>query len=113
MEKICGKVEWLLTNVGSKSEGRKAYLICEDGIRYHLYRPGCLNPEDDFFAAFGGQEVEVCGNIEQRMRNISVVSIGLKSAAAHEEQKQTPEGECIRLPRKLKKVLKKMNGLKR
>lgn len=129
---IKGKISISLANIGSKSEGRIATLTTADNNNYTLYREGALPQNDPFFAPFDNTDVEVLGTIDEQDMYICVSSIILGDgtetiagpvelptasspmfidspiATEKEEKPVTQENTPKkRLPRKLKKRLKK------
>ena len=72
---VTGVLKREFLNKNSKSEGRMALLYTVDGGQYKLYRADHLPVEDDFFADFDEQEVEVEGQIEERTGYLCVSDI--------------------------------------
>lgn len=75
MDTINGLLQYTLQNIGSKSEGYIATLICDDSIEYILYRENYLPIDDSFFEPFNNKNVSINGTIEQGNKYILVDSI--------------------------------------
>ena len=75
MDTIHGLLQYTLQNIGSKSEGYIATLICDDSIEYILYRENYLPIDDSFFEPFNNKNVSINGTIEQGNKYILVDSI--------------------------------------
>lgn len=126
MEEIRGKVIVSNKNQGSKSEGETAVLHTANGKKYTLYRSGMLPTNDPFLTAFDNKEIIVKGDIEENTGHICVeavvsedgteivankieapspVQIVIKPLSQKSNEAETKRYK--RLPRKLKKALKK------
>lgn len=126
MSEIKGKISVILQEAGSKSEGAVAQLHTADGKRYTLYRKDSLPQDDPFFGELDAQEVTVNGSIEEENRYICVDSIILADGTTLLPPAAAPSAKIIfldettdapslqknvkRLPRKLKKLLKKIKN---
>ena len=88
MSIVNGIMEYRLRDVGSKSEGRVAVLICDNGKEYTLYRPGMLPVEDEFFVPYQGLPIEVEGKAEERTGYFCVASIRVKDDLNNTSEKQ-------------------------
>ncbi|MFI3277308.1 MAG: hypothetical protein SNH13_05135 [Rikenellaceae bacterium] len=64
MAELRGVVELRLCNVGTKSEGTYAYLNCDEGVSYILYREGEWEVNDSYFVDYAGKECVVEGQID-------------------------------------------------
>lgn len=62
---IHGKIEYRMSDSGSKSEGFRAFLTDEEGRIYKLYRADRLPYGDPFFQPLDGMEAEVVGTFEE------------------------------------------------
>lgn len=115
METIYGIMEYKLRNKGSKSQGMAAILKTKDGKEYLLYRADYLPYNDSFFSAFNGKEIGVNGTAEDVTGFFCVNSI-----LSEDGTEIVPDGNIMdlftmdnpiivksRIPRKLKKQLKK------
>lgn len=93
MSIVNGIMEYRLRDVGSKSEGKVAVLICDNGKEYTLYRPGMLPVEDEFFVSYQGLPIEVEGKAEERTGYFCVTSIRVKDDLNNicEKQEKTIE----------------------
>lgn len=128
METKSGIISWRMVAQGSKSEGHRAVLCCEDGQEYILYRAGMLPANDAFFAPYDKQKLTAKGTVEMMGDQCYlcveslVLSEGKELSAQPESmfapgpifiKKEAPAEENNsgdspkRLPRKLKKQLKK------
>ena len=74
MDTINGLLQYTLQNIGSKSEGYIATLICDDSIEYILYRENYLPIDDSFFEPFNNKNVSINSSYVFRYCN-SVVNI--------------------------------------
>ena len=133
MSKIKGKISICSHTEGSKSDGNIATLYSQEGKEYILYREDIMPQDDPFFASLDGQDVEVDGDIEERGQYLCVHSVLLangETLVAPSRQLSTTssifidtkseESSCHkaiqhkaisigkRLPRKLKKQLKRI-----
>lgn len=59
-----GTLQLRTKNEGSKSEGRYAILLTDEGGEYTLYRSGCMPMDDAYFDAYDGAAVVVTGEEE-------------------------------------------------
>ena len=133
METKSGIIDWRMVAEGSKSEGHKAVLRSSDGQEYILYRAGMLPVNDAFFAPYDKQQLTAKGAVEMtgEQRYLCVDSLVLgdgKELSAQPEALFAPGPIFIqkevaaedrkpveipkRLPRKVKKQLKKINNTK-
>lgn len=64
-----------MNNTGSKSEGRYAHIILDDGGDYILYRAKTMPTDDAFFAPYDTHHVEIEGEIEKEFGYICVTNI--------------------------------------
>lgn len=133
MNIVKGKITIESMYDGSKSQGEAAILTTDDGRNYILYRAGRLPQNDKFFAPANNSIASVTGSIEEENGYICVKSISLADGTlleANEEQAapaasifigdvpvqndspetKAPNGKKQRLPRKLKKQLKKIKN---
>lgn len=123
MSEIKGKILITELNTGSKSDGAVAKLHTADGKAYTLYRENSLPQDDPFFGPLNEQDVIVNGNIEEENSHICVDSIILADGSRllppapvqsanivffnEAEPASSVTKSVKRLPRKLKKLLKK------
>lgn len=124
METIRGKITVDVIDDGSKSQGDIAYINCDESDkRYAIYRAGMLPQNDAFLCSLDGTTVVLHGNIEEKgyfciesitSRNGEEIAIpammfpGLgKSIFADNGNTEKECGKKKRIPRKLKKLLKK------
>ena len=128
METRSGIIDWRMVAEGSKSEGHRAVLRSDDGQEYILYRAGMLPVGDAFFAPYDKQQLTAKGTVEMTGDQCYlcveslVLSDGKELSAQPESlfapgpifiKKEVPAEdskpvECSkRLPRKVKKQLKK------
>lgn len=123
MSEVKGKISVILQDAGSKSEGSVAKLYTVDGGTYTLYCKDSLPQNDPFFKEFDGLEVAVNGVIEEENGYICVCSIILADGTELLPPAVVPSARIVfldepapvsaatksvkRLPRKLKKLLKK------
>ena len=127
METIKGKITVDVIDDGSKSQGNVAY-INRDGSqeRYVIYRAGMLPQNDAFLCSLAGRTVVLNGNIEEK-GHFCIESITAESGEEITIPAMVFPGlgksifidnsnivnECgkkkRRIPRKLKKLLKKQN----
>jgi len=79
MEKTKGIIRMQDIRTGSKSDGKKAYLIDESFKHYQLYRKGSYEINDEYFFPYHLKEVVVSGKIEKQkwiqVDNIELVNI--------------------------------------
>lgn len=80
-----GTVQIRLDNRGSKSEGKYAHILLEDGEDYILYRGGTMPANDAFFAPYDAQKVEVEGEMEKDFGYICVTHIQPTSSVTETE----------------------------
>lgn len=125
MNEIKGKISVTELNTGSKSDGAVAQLHTVEGKIYTLYRENSLPQDDPYFESLDNQEVTVNGSIEEENSYICVNSILLADGTLLLPPATAPSANIIfldepkqtssvvktakRLPRKLKKQLKKRN----
>lgn len=127
MNEISGTITLCLAAAGSKSEGRQALLRGDDGCEYTLYRKDMFPVNDPFFAPYDNRHVTVKGTVEQSSEHtaICVVSLLLDNGTELLSQKEevlpftgslfltedAPKGTAVpkRLPRKLKKLIRKQS----
>ena len=128
MDTRYGVLDWRMVAEGSKSEGHRAVLRSDDGQEYILYRAGMLPAGDTFFAPYAGQQLTAKGAVEMTGDRCylcvdSLVLSDGKVLSAQPENLFAPGPIFIkkvvpvedsrvvespkRLPRKLKKQLKK------
>ena len=128
METRSGIIDWRMVAEGSKSEGYRAVLRGDDGQEYVLYRAGMLPVGDAFFAPYDKQQLTAKGAVEMTgdqcylCVDSLVLSDGKELSAQPESlfapdlifiKKEVPVEDSKplespkRLPRKLKKQLKK------
>ena len=128
METRSGIIDWRMVAEGYKSEGHRAVLHSDDGKEYILYRAGMLPVGDAFFAPYDKQQLTAKGTVEMTGDQCYlcveslVLSDGKELSAQSESlfasgpifiKKEVPAEdykpvECPkRLPRKVKKQLKK------
>ena len=125
METIKGKITVDTIDDGSKSQGEVAYINCDDSKKkYAIYRAGMLPQNDAFLCSLAGTSVVLHGDIEENAyfcvesivsesgETVSIPEIvlpGLNSNIFMDNCGM--ENECVkkkkRIPRKLKKSLKK------
>lgn len=131
METRTGIIDWRMAAEGSKSEGRRAVLCGEDGQEYVLYRADMLPVNDAFFAPYDKQQLTVEGTVEMTGDQcyLCVASLVLSDGTTLSAQPEAlraagpiftrkvvadvPVATLRRLPRKLKKQLKKTNNKNR
>ncbi len=77
---INGILECPLVDVGSKSEGRRAFLTDESGKRYKLYRKDVWPVSDEFFYQYSEKQVSIEGEEESDTGSFLVQSITLSDA---------------------------------
>ena len=109
---IHGILECPLLDAGSKSEGRKAILMGDDGKKYKLYRAGILPTGDPFFIPYDGRHIGVDGNEEEETGSFLVTSILLDDGTEiFPPSVELPTGAPIEFlpPQKSKKKRKKRN----
>lgn len=129
MDTIKGRIKIELMYEGSKSEGYVATLITDNAGTYILYRKDNLPQNDKFLASFDNMNVEIEGIIDNDDNHVCVSSVTLPDGS-----KKTPpplelpiasspmfindasdkdianahnKNNVKRLPRKLKKKLKR------
>ena len=124
METIKGKITVDVIDDGSKSQGKIAYINCnESKNRYAIYRAGMLPQNDEFLCSLAEATVVLHGNIEEKgyfcveaitSENGEEIAIpamtlpGLGKSIFIESCTDKKEcGKKTRIPRKLKKLLKK------
>lgn len=124
MDEISGTITLCLVAAGSKSEGRQALLRCDDGCKYNLYRKDMLPVNDPFFAPYDNRHVTVKGTVEQSSEHTSICVASLVfddgTELVPQKEEQLFSGSLFitddapkstagpkRLPRKLKKLIKK------
>lgn len=78
MDTINGLLQYTLQNIGSKSEGYIATLICDDSTEYILYRENYLPIDDSYFEPFNNRKVAISGTIEINNKYILVESVSEK-----------------------------------
>lgn len=88
---VNGLLEYILQNEGSKSEGYWAFLKCNDGKEYTLYRSGIYPLGDEYFASYHGKVVRVVGDAEERTGYFCVGAIEEVKNELNEEQDITIE----------------------
>ena len=89
---VTGILKWEFLNKDSKSEGRMALLTTANGEQYKLYRVDHLPVEDDFFAEYDQQQVEVEGQIETRTGYLCVSEIRvIKMSKKNETSEQVSD----------------------
>ena len=59
-----GTLQIRTINAGSKSEGRYAILLMDEGREYTLYRAGFLPMDDPYFDPYDGAKVTLTGEEE-------------------------------------------------
>lgn len=123
-----GKIAISRQDTGSKSQGAVAHLHTADGKRYTLYRENIPPQDDPFFEPLDNHEATVKGSIEEAGHYICVQSITLTDGtqllapaplptAPISIFSDTPAEPAAtkyirRLPRKLKKQIKKQKNNK-
>ena len=128
MDTRYGVLDWRMVAEGSKSEGHRAVLRSDDGQEYILYRAGMLPADDVYFAPYAKQQLTAKGTVEMTGDRCylcvdSLVLSDGKVLSAQPENLFAPGPIFIkkvvpvedsravespkRLPRKLKKQLKK------
>ncbi len=133
MDVTKGKISIVTAYEGSKSEGKIAVLTTVEGEDYTLYRSGRMPQGDTFFVPMDGKEADVTGSIEDNgyicVESVTTADGTIYDSATYnptqvvskpifisvnEDNPQTPEppkehGKKKRLPRKIKKQLKKQS----
>lgn len=71
-----GTLELRTKNVGSKSEGRYAILLTDEGTEFTLYRAGNMPMDDSYFAPYDGTPVVVTGVEEERYFRVEEIKHG-------------------------------------
>ncbi len=121
MSETKGKITISSQNSGSKSQGAVAQLHTPEGNTYTLYRNDTLPQNDPFFEPLDNQEVTINGSIEEANHYICVQSVTLADGvlllapapspsspiSILSDNSKQPTVAARRLPRKLKKQLKK------
>jgi hypothetical protein len=124
METIRGKITVDVIDDGSKSQGEVAFINCDDSKnRYAIYRAGMLPQNDAFLCSLAGTTVVLHGNIEEKGyfcveaitsengEEIPIPAMTLpglgKSIFIDNGTAKEECGKKTRIPRKLKKLLKK------
>ncbi len=127
METIKGKITVDVIDDGSKSQGRVAYINCDNSNRkYAVYRTGMLPQNDTFLCSLAGRTVVLHGDIEEKGyfcvesmtgengEEITIPAMTLPGLGKSIFIDSGTDGkECekkkkkTRIPRKLKKLLKK------
>ena len=59
-----GTLQIRTSNEGSKSEGRYAILLTDEGSEYTLYRAGFMPMDDPYFDPYDGAKVTLTGEEE-------------------------------------------------
>ncbi len=75
---VYGLLECPLSDIGSKSEGRRAVLTDDEGRQYSLYRADVMPGSDPFFLQYEGRRIGVSGTDEPRTGDFLVESILLE-----------------------------------
>ncbi len=128
MSETKGKIAISRQDTGSKSQGAVAHLHTADGKRYTLYRENIPPQDDPFFEPLDNHEATIKGSIEEQGNYICVQSITLAdgtqlpvptplpsapiSIFSDTPAKPSTVKTIRRLPRKLKKQLKKQKNNK-
>lgn len=76
MERYQGVILVRLKNVGTKSEGQYAYLVCDDDMNaIRLCREGQPPFNDPYFVAFDRQETIVSGRMSHEWLIVDAVEV--------------------------------------
>ena len=70
-----GTLQLRAENVGSKSEGRYAIFLTDEGNEYTLYRAGNMPMGDPYFDPYDGTSVTVTGEEEERYFRVEEIKL--------------------------------------
>lgn len=122
MNEVIGTITRRLTAAGFRSEGYKTFLCGDDGCEYTLYRKDMLPIDDPYFAPYDNKRVAVKGWVEQSRERTSIcvdslvldedteLTVQTEGQLPKEDMSQN-SGDTVapkRLPRKLKKQIRKI-----